>query len=150
MSEVDRLLFDKTFRESDLHLIVKQMSEIIPRGSIVLLSGDLAAGKTTWIAEFCRAQGLEYIQSPTYAIHQRYANANVCVDHFDLYRLQSEDELQAAGFYDLLNEAADFKMIEWPERMDLRDLPMNKPAYALKLQSLSSGERRICLKLIVR
>lgn len=148
MSEINQPLYDKSFYENELPLVIKEMRDLIAPNSIILLSGDLASGKTTWVSQFCREMGLEYVQSPTYAIHQRYQNREISIDHFDLYRLETEDELQAAGLYDLLDEPADYKMIEWPERINLHDLPLNKPVYALRLEKTSDGERRVVLRLL--
>ena len=57
-------------------------------GAIVVVSGDLGAGKTTLVRGACRALGVEEpVTSPTFTIGQRYRGAGVWVSHLDLYRL---------------------------------------------------------------
>lgn len=83
------------------------------------------------------------IQSPTYAIHQRYSNSTLTVDHFDLYRLENEDQIESSGFYDLLNTPADYKFIEWPERLNRGDLPMDEKIYKIILNKTGENSRTI-------
>lgn len=148
MPEVEQTLLERNFQEKDLQALAKEIRATILPQSLILLSGDLAAGKTTLVSYFCGEWGLKFVQSPTYAIHQRYENDLVKIDHFDLYRLETEDQLQSSGFYDLVNEGADYKLIEWPERIKIEDLPMNQPVYRIDLQRIGESERKIVLKLL--
>lgn len=125
-----------------MEALAAEIRKHMPPPALLLLSGPLAAGKTTFAGCFCRIQGLPFTQSPTYAIHQRYENAAVRVDHFDLYRLENEDELQAAGVYDLLAEPADYQLIEWPERLHSEDLPLGREIYRLELRPLGAEPGR--------
>ena len=109
-------------------------------GSIILLSGDLGAGKTTFVSVFCGLHNISLVQSPTYALHNRYSG-EVIVDHFDLYRLQTNDEIEGAGFFDLLNEKSDFCFIEWPERISKSDLPANRQIFEIQFKLNSDGTR---------
>lgn len=100
------------------------MKSIIPflqNNSILLLSGDLGAGKTTSVRYLCEHYGLHHVQSPTYAIHQRYSTPSKVIDHFDLYRLQSDEELVSTGFWDLLQNQNSIMIIEWFERIPTTD-----------------------------
>ena len=125
----------------EINSLVKLLVQQLLRPAIVLLSGNLAAGKTTLVAEFCKHFGLNVTQSPTYAIHQQYVSHEIKVDHFDLYRLESEDDIQASGFYDLLSEKADYKFIEWGERVELRNFTLDVPLYKINIQVNSDGSR---------
>ena len=124
--------------------LVQQVLKIIPRGSLILMKGQVGAGKTTFISYFCQAFQLRFVQSPTYAIHQHYQNSEVTVEHFDLYRLDSEDELQAAGFYDLINAPADYKFIEWSEKIKADDLLSIGPLYEMKFE-VQENQARLCV-----
>lgn len=117
--------------------------EKVAPGSTVLMKGAVGAGKTTFVSTVCRSFGLEFTQSPTYAIHNHYENAKVSVDHFDLYRLDSEDEIQASGFYDLMAEPADYKFIEWSEKIKAADLDLSRPLYELVL-TVNEDQSRTC------
>lgn len=113
-----KLILSKTLKKiSDLTELSAEVGDVIPKGSIIFLKGDLGSGKTTFVSQFCLLHNISIVQSPTYAIHNRYTSqAGISVDHFDLYRLETEDELQSSGYYDLLHAQADYKFIEWPER----------------------------------
>lgn len=109
--------FKKT-TETELSTLVAKFLAVLTKPSVIFLSGDLGMGKTTFVACFCSHLGIEQTSSPTYSIHNRYQSLNSVVDHFDLYRLEDEDAIMASGFYDLMSEFADFKIVEWPERLD--------------------------------
>ncbi len=114
----EKLLFDFTAKEeSSLHQLVELIKKNLKPSSVLLLSGELAAGKTTLTRLLGESLGLTMIQSPTYAIHQRYKNEVVTVDHFDLYRLESDEEIETAGIWDILAEKNNLVIIEWSERM---------------------------------
>lgn len=113
-----KLLADfKMITEAHLPTLVVELSILLKKPSTVFLSADLGMGKTTFVAYFCSHLGIELTSSPTYSIHNRYQSLNAVVDHFDLYRLEDEDAVMASGFYDLMSEKTDFKIVEWPERL---------------------------------
>lgn len=82
---------------------------------VVLLSGDLGAGKTTWVRAVLRAWGWAgTVRSPTYTLLETYdATAIGPVHHLDLYRLRTPDELEDLGLADLWPTPAVW-FIEWP------------------------------------
>ena len=92
---------------------------------------------------FCKLFGIHSAQSPTYPIHQRYVNKNIIIDHFDLYRLESEEDVQSSGFYELLNSSADYKFIEWPERFKVEDIPIEIPIYKIIIKVVGISSRQI-------
>jgi tRNA threonylcarbamoyladenosine biosynthesis protein TsaE len=83
-------------------------------GDVVLVSGDLGAGKTTLIRGACRALGVtEPVTSPTFTIGQRYAG-RVPVSHLDLYRLADMGAEDPALLADYIEPGA-IAFVEWPE-----------------------------------
>lgn len=129
--------------EQELIILIEKILDLISKKSIVLLSGGLSAGKTTLVSNFCKSFGIQIIQSPTYAIHHRYSNKKIVIDHFDLYRLETEEDLQSSGFYDLLNIPADYKFIEWPDRVELQDFPAELSLYKISITAVDVNSRQI-------
>ncbi len=79
----------------------------------MLVSGELGAGKTTFIRGACRALGVaEPVTSPTYTIGNRY-EGRVAVSHLDLYRLAELTDADWAGLEPYFEDAVVF--VEWPE-----------------------------------
>ena len=82
-------------------------------GDVVVISGELGAGKTTLIRGACRALGVEGpVTSPTFTIGQRYSG-RLPVSHLDLYRLGGLDDEDPALLDDYL-DAASVAFVEWP------------------------------------
>lgn len=83
---------------------------------LVTLRGPLGAGKTTLVRMILQGLGFEgAVLSPTYALHEPYALADIGVHHFDLYRLEDAEELEFIGARDVLDRAG-LCLVEWPER----------------------------------
>lgn len=87
-------------------------------GDVVLISGDLGAGKTTFVRGACRALGVtDRVTSPTFTIARRYESGRVPVSHLDLYRLAGAPE----GDPELLAEEIGperIAFVEWPDAGD--------------------------------
>lgn len=92
----------------------RSLGKKIPVGSVLLLSGDLGAGKTAFTRGFASAFSIENdVTSPTYSLLNIYEGSKT-IYHMDLYRLSDPAELLDLGIRDLPEEA-DFVLIEWPE-----------------------------------
>ena len=91
-------------------------SQVGPEQTLIFLSGDLGAGKSTFVRAFLQAAGVQgRIKSPTYTLIEPYAVANRRYYHLDLYRLTAPEELEYLAFRDLLDRHA-VLLIEWPEK----------------------------------
>jgi tRNA threonylcarbamoyladenosine biosynthesis protein TsaE len=108
-------------------------------GDVVLLSGDLGAGKTTLARAMLKARGLVgEAPSPTFAIVQPYAppEVDLPIAHVDLYRIEDEGELIELGLDEYLYDGA--LLIEWPERLGAQGWPG-----ALSITISGSGDARV-------
>lgn len=91
-------------------------------GDIVLLHGDLGAGKTTFTQGLLRALAVaQPVNSPTFVLVGDYqgtlpSGESVAICHADLFRLTDPDELESFGYFDLIDDPAVITIIEWPER----------------------------------
>lgn len=89
--------------------------------TLLALSGDLGAGKTTLTQALAKELGvIENIVSPTFVIMKLYGiQGNVWkhLIHIDAYRLESGDELKKLGFDDLIADKDNIIIIEWPEKV---------------------------------
>lgn len=95
----------------------RKMGELLPAGSLVLLNGELGAGKTALTHGIARGLGVAEdvpVTSPTYTLMNSY-DARVPFYHFDLYRLGDSDELIDLGFDDYFHGDG-VAVVEWAER----------------------------------
>ena len=86
---------------------------------LVLLRGELGAGKTTLvkgIAEAFHAAEQEEVTSPTFTLIHEYRGDDVTIYHVDLYRIDTERELATLGIDDLLRDQHNLVLIEWGEK----------------------------------
>lgn len=91
----------------------EKIAAALAPGDVVVISGELGAGKTTLIRGACRALGVEGpVTSPTFTIGQRYSG-RIPISHLDLYRLGGLETEDPALLDDYL-DAASVAFIEWP------------------------------------
>ena len=90
-----------------------KLAEVLPNGSVVLLLGDLGAGKTTLVRGVAEALGItEKITSPTFNIMKLYLKGKKVLVHIDAYRL--EDNNNDIGLEEFIGTERGLTFIEWP------------------------------------
>ncbi len=94
----------------------KRLAQVLRPGTTIGLTGELGAGKTTFVKGFATAYNIERdaVTSPTFTLINEY-KGTVPIFHADLYRINSDDELTRIGIYDLDSDKG-FLLIEWPEK----------------------------------
>jgi tRNA threonylcarbamoyladenosine biosynthesis protein TsaE len=109
----------------------------VERGTCLLLSGDIGAGKSHLCRAFIREKLGRYedVPSPTFTLVQTYETADAEIWHADLYRLHSTTEVCELGLEDAFDTA--ICLIEWPDR-----LGEMKPVHAIELLLQPDGEGR--------
>jgi tRNA threonylcarbamoyladenosine biosynthesis protein TsaE len=136
----------------------ERFATILEPGLNVYMHGDLGAGKTTFVRGVLHGLGhVGKVKSPTYTLVEPYIVSRYQVYHFDLYRFNSEEEWDAAGFRDYFNPQS-ICLIEWPEKaahvlpepdihVKLSMFKLDQNSYGRKIQfSASSSLGKACLK----
>ncbi len=107
----------------------RSLAPILRESRIILLRGDLGAGKTTLtkgIAEGFQAAEQDDVTSPTFTLVHEYRGPERTLYHIDLYRIDTERELASLGLEEMSNEEGNILLIEWGEKFErlvrLRDL----------------------------
>ncbi len=121
-------------KESDTHAIAARLAALCAVGDVLLLEGDLGAGKTSFSRAFIHAlQDVpEEVLSPTFSLLQTYGTRmGWMIYHFDLYRLKSPEELIEIGLDDALTHG--LTLIEWPQ-IAAEQLPEHALAITLQIQ----------------
>jgi tRNA threonylcarbamoyladenosine biosynthesis protein TsaE len=104
---------ERTRSAPETEAVGERLARDLGQGDVVLVSGDLGAGKTTLIRGACRALGVtEAVTSPTFTIGHTYAG-RLPVSHLDLYRLADLRQEDPALLEDYLTPEA-VAFIEWP------------------------------------
>jgi tRNA threonylcarbamoyladenosine biosynthesis protein TsaE len=107
----------ETHSEAETLAVGRELAQLLPSKAVVLLIGELGAGKTTLskgIVEGRGAARAEDVSSPTFTLIHEYGDP-VSVYHVDLYRLDTTEEARRVGLEDLLDQDA-LVLIEWGDR----------------------------------
>ncbi|NCP62903.1 MAG: tRNA (adenosine(37)-N6)-threonylcarbamoyltransferase complex ATPase subunit type 1 TsaE [Alphaproteobacteria bacterium] len=104
--------------EKDTQALAVSLAKQARVGDIIYLKGTLGMGKSTFARAFIRHLAdnphIE-VPSPTFTLVQSYTDLSLPVWHFDLYRLNSPEEIEELGLDEALSTAV--SLIEWPERL---------------------------------
>ena len=106
-----------THSEAETSAVGRDLAGSLTAGSVVLLSGDLGAGKTAFVRGLAAGLGIdpEAVSSPTFTLIQEYRGGRLPLHHVDLYRLRSI-EVDDLGLDELTLEGG-VTAIEWPDRL---------------------------------
>ncbi len=127
----------ETSSPQETEALAAQLAPRLEPGDVVTVSGELGAGKTTFVRGACRALGVrERVTSPTYTIGHRYHGSRGEVSHLDLYRFQGVSPAEWGDLEPYFDDAIVF--VEWPEA-GAGVLP--PPRFAVSLRH-AEGERR--------
>jgi tRNA threonylcarbamoyladenosine biosynthesis protein TsaE len=100
----------------------EMISEILLKaGNLVILRGDLGAGKTTLVKGLAEALGAgepEDVVSPTFTLVHAFQGRKVKLYHLDVYRLETERELATLGLEEMVEEPGALVLVEWGEKFD--------------------------------
>jgi tRNA threonylcarbamoyladenosine biosynthesis protein TsaE len=130
----------ETSSAAETEALGARLAERLRPGDVVVLSGEVGAGKTTLIRGACRALGIEGpVTSPTFTIGQTYGGGRLPVSHLDLYRLASLEGEDPALLEDYLG-ADGVAFVEWPAAAEGR---FGRPAISVRLEHAGEERRSI-------
>ena len=120
----------------------RELAPLLAPPKLVLLRGDLGAGKTTLvkgIAEGFQAAAEEDVTSPTFTLVHEYRGPSATLYHIDLYRVDTPRELETLGLDDMMSENS-VLLIEWGDKFPRFE---RKRDVEIALERISENERRI-------
>lgn len=113
----------------------------LKNGDFVAMFGDLGAGKTAFVRGMATVLAPDYdVSSPTYTIVNEYGEGTKRLCHFDMYRIDSEDDLESIGFYDYTDCII---VAEWCEKIPFA-LP--ESYFSVTIEKLNESERTITIE----
>lgn len=98
--------------ENETAKLAEEFAKIIHKGQVIVLNGNLGAGKTFFIKNLLSSFGIKNVNSPTFSIVNEH-EGKIKAFHFDFYRLNKIEELYDIGWEDYLNDSDSIVLIEW-------------------------------------
>lgn len=126
----------------ETELVGERLGRALSGGEVIAYRGDLGAGKTAFTRGLARGLGISMrVTSPTYTIVNEYIGGRLPLFHFDMYRLDSADNLFDIGWEDYLHRGG-VCAVEWSENVS----EAIEKAITVEIEKLSDETRRITIK----
>lgn len=114
-------------------------AKTVKKGTVIGFIGGLGMGKTAFTSGFVNGLGINAdVSSPTFAICNEYIGNDCRVYHFDMYRIESWDDLYSTGFFDYIDSGA-YILAEWSENV-FGALPDD--SVIIEIEKLGDNDRR--------
>lgn len=136
---------DKFFTTSALQTqsLACNFAKTLVGGEVILLQGDLGAGKTHFVKGLAEGLGIdEVITSPTFALHNQYFG-RLILNHFDFYRIENSEEVEMLGLNEFFGQSDGVCAIEWS--VNVADLLPNK-VITITIDKVDDNSRQITIK----
>ena len=133
-----------THSEEETAAVGRALAATLSAGGVVLLYGDLGAGKTAFVRGLAEGLGVppEDVSSPTFTLVQEYRSGRVPLFHVDLYRIEDPREFDELGLDEIAEDGV--LAIEWAER--LPDPPQE--AVRVSIEHVGETERRVVISKV--
>lgn len=133
-----------TRSESETKQFAKEFAKTVKGGDLIFLIGDLGAGKTTFTKYLVKALHIKgEVLSPTFVLERIYSNKKICINHYDLYRIEKEQDIYDLGIAENI-ESGHVCIVEWP--LVAKDA-LPKPRTIIKIEKLSENERKFSIEV---
>jgi len=131
----------QTRSEYDTAAVGRELARSLGAGDVVLLSGDLGAGKTAFVKGLAEGLGAsrDDVSSPTFTLMQEYRGGRLTLFHVDLYRLDDPREIEDLGLDEVAEDGV--LAIEWADKLPARLAPSG--AIVVQLEHAGGDDRRI-------
>lgn len=134
-----------TYTLNEIDTVAKKLLENL-ESKLILFNAPMGAGKTTLIKSICKQLGVvNEVTSPTFSLVNEYKGTFTDVIHFDLYRLETNDQLIEIGIDYYLDKNA-FYLIEWPELL----IPFLSDYQYIKIKITGLNTRKLILEKVVK
>ena len=133
------------------HLLswLKMRSELFQRPMLLLLYGSMGVGKTTFVKHLVKVLGgKEDVLSPTFALHHSYSVDEGFIEHWDLHRIETPEDLESTGFWDQFMDESSFIIVEWADHLCLELLPKHWNIFSLSIELRGEESRMYKLSQI--
>lgn len=150
MSQYPKTIYSNSTEETEAYGIVlaKEIASNASLPKFIALYGDLGVGKTAFVRGFTSVFAKNArTKSPTFSIVNEYKGEKLSIFHFDMYRINDEDELYSIGFYDYQDRNG-ICLTEWSENIEYA-LPAEY--FSVKIEKISEEDtdlRKITTELI--
>jgi tRNA threonylcarbamoyladenosine biosynthesis protein TsaE len=137
-------LIHTTRSEAETAAAGRDLARTLAAGAVVLLFGDLGAGKTAFVRGLAEGLGVDPadVSSPTFTLIQEYRGGRLPLFHADLYRLNNAREIEELGLDEIGGEDG-ILAIEWAEK-----LPRTPPcAVRVRLEDAGADRRRVTIEM---
>lgn len=137
----------RTQNEEDTVAFGARLGALLDSGSVVLLDGDLGAGKTRLSKGVAQGLGIKAeLTSPTFNLVLEYPfGEGAILRHFDLYRLDDSEQLDDIDYFGLIEDERAVSLVEWGSKFD-DALPLDYLSITLSTVYESSEQRQFILK----
>ena len=133
----------KTSSAAETIALGEEIGRRLKGGDLIAYSGGLGAGKTTITRGISIGMGLgDEVTSPTFALVNEYRGDRLSLIHFDMYRINSADDLETTGFFDYMDEVHPELITEWSENI-AEELP--EDALRIDIQRIYEDSREISI-----
>jgi tRNA threonylcarbamoyladenosine biosynthesis protein TsaE len=132
-----------SYSVEETEMIARELAPSLKKGDFVAMYGDLGVGKTAFVRALASVLAkAATVKSPTYTIVNEYKGEGINIYHFDVYRIEDDDDLYSVGFYDYLKKG--ICVCEWSE-----NIPWAIPDDAVKVTIMRDGENANQRKIII-
>ena len=123
--------------------IASELAKELKNGDFVAMYGDLGVGKTAFVRGLARVLApTATVKSPTYTVVNEYKGDGCKLYHFDVYRIEDDDDLYSIGFYDYITKG--ISVCEWSENIPYA---IPEDAYKVTIERVpeDTGKRKITI-----